>query len=144
VLAESSTQAFAYFDGVEDTNDGHFHAGDTINVVLNVASSTSGTAVISNLATGLALSYQFGVDSSHALCQSDVEWAVSGTSTMPQFSVTLTGASATLTNGGTVGPGDATYISEVVDEKKLALTATSLSSDGSVKISYVQEWADTP
>jgi hypothetical protein len=119
-----------------------FNTGDTIKVALTVASSTTGIAVVENLTTGQSHSQSFDVDDDFALCQTDVEWVVFAGEPPPNFgSVTFTDTSAVLSSGGTIGAGDATDIWEIVNSKGLALTATALHPDGSVSISFVQEFS---
>jgi hypothetical protein len=119
-----------------------FHTGDTIKIAMNIASNTTGTVVISNQSTGKAYTQQFNVDSDSSLCQTEVDLGLQVvSSTLANFgSITFTDAGATVSSGATIGMGEATDVWEITDSNGMALTSTSLNPDGTMTVSYVQEW----
>jgi hypothetical protein len=123
-----------------------FNTGDIVSVTLTVASSTSGSGTIRNLTTGKSYSQSFNVDSGNALCRGDVEWMVSiASSLLPDFSIiTFTDMSATLSSGDTIGASDVTDLWEMIDAAGMVIAAAALRPDGSVTISYIEEWSEYP
>nr|GAT54283.1 predicted protein [Mycena chlorophos] len=112
--------------------------GDTINVTVVAASTTSGTATITNESTGVTVSKS--LKSSAKLCFENAEWIVEDFEegdSLVKFadfgSVTFTNAVATLQSGGTTGPTGAVLID--IEQSNKVLTSTSTTSD-SVTVSY--------
>jgi len=114
------------------------NAGDVIKLTVTTTSTTSGSAVIENLTTGLQVSKQ--LSSSHALCEQNAEWIVEdyeqGGSLVPfcDFgSVAFTNAFATTSTGSQISPNGATIID--IEQNNQVLTSVSENSNG-VTITY--------
>ncbi|GJE98794.1 peptidase A4 family-domain-containing protein [Phanerochaete sordida] len=127
-----------YPDYAYDFSGITFSPGDSVTLTVTAASTTSGTAVITNNSKGKTVTKQ--ITSRSALCEQDAEWIVEdfeeGSSLVPFANfgtVTFTGASAK-TASGSVGPGSANTID--IEQNNKVLTSVSTSSS-SVTVSYV-------
>ncbi|KAF8070411.1 peptidase A4 family-domain-containing protein [Lyophyllum atratum] len=114
-------------------------AGDVITTTVTASSTKSGTAVITNKSTGQTVSKS--LTSAYALCEQNAEWIVEdysqggGLVPFANFgTVTFSGASATLTSGGSIGPGSATIMD--IEQNGKVLTSVSTTSN-SVTVKYV-------
>ncbi|KAF8342475.1 concanavalin A-like lectin/glucanase domain-containing protein [Amanita rubescens] len=94
------------------------NAGDVIKLTVTTTSTTSGSAVIENLTTGLQVSKQ--LSSSHALCEQNAD-------------VAFTNAYATTSTGSHITPNGATIID--IEQNNQVLTSVSENSNG-VTITY--------
>jgi hypothetical protein len=141
--------------GASDFSGISFKTGDSVTITVTASSKTSGTAVIKNNSNGQSVSKS--LTSSSALCQQDVEWIVEDFSSSLSIivesytlnspildglvpfanfgTVTFTHTVGTLTNGATIGAGNAGTI-DIVNSAGQVITSTTVA-DGSVTIKYV-------
>ena len=128
-----------YPDYAYDFSGISFAVGHTVVVSVVSSSKTSGTATITNQSTGKTVSKS--ITSSSALCGVNAEWIVEdfeeGSSLVPFANfgtVTFTGATARLSNGGSVSSSTGSQI----DIQQNGKTLTSVSQSGStVTVKYV-------
>ncbi|KAJ7132611.1 peptidase G1, partial [Mycena epipterygia] len=115
--------------------------GDTLKLTVTATSTTTGTAVVENLANGQ--SSTVSLTSPSPLCLENAEWIVEdfqeGTFLIPfaDFgTITFTDASATTQSGSTVGPsGSGSHIINMVQSNKQFTSASCAAS--SVTVDYL-------
>jgi hypothetical protein len=117
-----------------------FATGDEVKLTVNATSTTSGRAVIENLATGQTVTRK--LTSSSALFLQDAECIVGDfkrDGSLVPFSnfgsVAFTNAEATTSEGATEGPSDASFILDIQQNNKV-LTSVTKSRTGAI-INYV-------
>ena len=117
-----------------------FQPGENVTLTVTATSLTSGNATIINTTTGQNVTHAFA-DQPAALCQENAEWIVEdfavGGDLVPFANFTtvnFTSALATMDNGTTVGPREATII-EITQHNEL-LTEVRTTND-SVAVTYV-------
>jgi hypothetical protein len=121
-----------YFSGIT------FAAGNEAKLTVTATSTTSGTAVIENLTTGETVTKE--LTSSYALCLQDAEWIVEdfeeGDSAVPfaNFgSVAFMNAEATTSVGTAEGPGEASYIFDILQNNQVLTSVTTSSTGATIK-----------
>ncbi|KAJ7237726.1 peptidase A4 family-domain-containing protein [Mycena haematopus] len=140
-FGQASFQAwYEYYPaGATDFSGIKISAGNTIKLTVTATSTTSGTATIENVSTGVTVSKS--LTSTAELCLENAEWIVEDYeddgSQVPFANfgtVAFTEASATTQSGSTVGPSDAVLIT--MQQNNQVLTSVSTGSS-SVTVSYV-------
>ena len=120
-------------------SDISFSGGDSVTLTVTATSTTTGIATIENNTSGKKVTQD--ISSSSPLCQQDAEWiledyTVNGTPVIfDDFgTLTFTGASASLSNGTSIGPSGAGLVD--IQQNGQNLTSSSTSYSG-VTIQYV-------
>ncbi|KAF8686185.1 hypothetical protein AX14_003887 [Amanita brunnescens Koide BX004] len=109
-------------------------AGDSIQLTINVYTSTSGSATIDNLTTGQSATQN--LTSSSALCQENAEWVVEDYQSggLCDFGdIQFTDAYATTASGTRVYPPSGSPV--IIEQNGQVLTSVSTGSE-SVSVSY--------
>lgn len=115
-------------------------AGDVIQVTVDAASSTTGTATVDNISTGQSVTHTFTSGTTGTLCETNAEWIVEDfeqNNRLVPFAdfgnVTFSNAQAT-DGGSTVGTSGATIFD--IEQSNVVLTQTSITSN-SVTVKYI-------
>ncbi|KAF7982654.1 hypothetical protein HWV62_27103 [Athelia sp. TMB] len=123
----------------DSASDISFFGGDSVTLTVTATSATTGIATIENNTSGQKVTQE--ISSSSPLCQQDAEWIVEDYSVngapviFDDFgTVTFTAASASMSNGTSIGPSGAGLVDIQQNGQNLTLSSTSYSG---VTIQYL-------
>jgi hypothetical protein len=131
-----------YPDYAYDFSNFAVQAGNVIQVDIVATSTTKGTVSLTNVSTGKKVSQTLSAPSGSVLCRQNAEWIVedfeSGGSlvALSNFgTVVFTGASASLSTGGTEGLNSATIID--LKQGSTVYTDVTINNANQVTVKYV-------